>query len=82
MRECRSSGLLAAGASRQRCVMVCLHNATMGNEDVKLRQMWADVTPTAAHELLSKPDMTVTNQSDKAKEPSISREDGTPHKES
>ena len=45
--------------------MVCLHNATRGSEDVKLQRMWCNVTPQMAHELLSKPDVTVTNTGDK-----------------
>ena len=44
---------------------MCLHNATTGTEDAKLVQMWSHVTPEQAHALLSKPDVTVTNQGDK-----------------
>jgi hypothetical protein len=58
-------GLRAAPKRRRRLQMVCLHNATTGREDVKLQEMWCDVTPQMAKELLSKPDVQVTNTGDK-----------------
>ena len=60
-----SSGLMEAPAARQRWSVTCLHNASKGAEDEKLRQMWRSITPSQAYALLSKPDVTVTNQSDK-----------------
>ena len=60
-----AEGLRAAPERRRRLQMVCLHNATRGSEDVKLQRMWCNVTPQMAHELLSKPDVTVTNTGDK-----------------
>jgi HEAT repeat protein len=60
-----AEGLRAAPERRRRLQMVCLHNATTGSEDVKLQQMWCNVTPQMALELLSKPDVTVTNTGDK-----------------
>ena len=60
-----AKGLCAAPEGRRRVQMACLHNATRGDEDAKLQQMWGHVTPQEAHELLSKPDVTVTNQGDK-----------------
>ena len=65
MQEGYADGLRAAPECRRRVTMVCIHNATTGDEDVKLRRMWEAVSPEQAHELLSKPDVTVTNQSDK-----------------
>jgi len=60
-----AKGLRAASERRRRLQMVCLHNATTGSEDVKLQRMWCNVTPKMALELLSKPDVTVTNTGDK-----------------
>ena len=66
MQAATTAGLGPSGRKlRRRETIVCLHNATAGNEDVKLRHMWQQVTPAEAHALLSKPDVTVTNQSDK-----------------
>ena len=65
MQEGSSDGLRPAPVSRRRVEMRCLHNATAGTEDKKLQSMWEAVTPSEAHALLSKPDVTVTNLSDK-----------------
>ena len=65
MQEGSPDGLRPAPVSRRRVEMCCIHNATKGAEDVKLQSMWKAVTPDEAHALLSKPDVTVTNQSDK-----------------
>ena len=65
MRQGSAAGLGAAHESRRRVTICCLHNATQGNEDAKLRQMWERVSSDEAHALLSKPDVTVTNQGDK-----------------
>jgi hypothetical protein len=51
-----SAGLRPARASNTRCSIVCLHNATAGSEDVKLRTMWGGVTPAAARDTLAKPE--------------------------
>lgn len=60
-----TEGLGAASKTARRYTIECLHNATAGNEDVKLVQMWERATPSEAHALLSKPDVVVTNQGDK-----------------
>ena len=65
MRQGGPDGLGTPHSCRQRCTVECLHNATKGSEDMKLRQMLADVSSAEAHVLLSKPDVTVTNQGDK-----------------
>ena len=54
----------SASEANRRCVIECIHNA---NEYTKLGliDMWSNKTPEEAHEILSKPDVTVTNQSDK-----------------
>ena len=44
-----SMGLGAPLKGRERCAIKCLHNATTGTEDVKLRSMWSKVTPDEAH---------------------------------
>ena len=65
MRQGGPEGLGMAVEARRRYTIECLHNATLGIEDEKLRQMWQSVTSTEAHALLSKPDVTVTNAKDK-----------------
>ena len=57
-------GLQAATSDNTRAVIVPIYNAAQGITS-ELQSLWADKTPTKAHELLSKPDVTVTNQSDK-----------------
>ena len=64
MQEPSAAGLLPSPAERRRCTMVEIHGAPeVFNEE--LVKMWADKTPEQAHELLSLPDVTVTNQRDK-----------------
>ena len=65
MQAADSTGLHPAPAGRQRHTFKCIHNATAGNEDEKLRQMWKTRKPAEAKELLAMPDVTVTNASDK-----------------
>ena len=65
MQAADSTGLHPAPKGRQRHTFKCIHNATKGNEDEKLRQMWATRKPAEAKELLAMPDVTVTNASDK-----------------
>ena len=65
MQAADSTGLHPAPEGRQRHTFKCIHNATKGNEDEKLRQMWATRKPAEAKELLAMPDVTVTNASDK-----------------
>ena len=65
MQAADSTGLHPAKPGRQRHTFKCIHNATAGNEDEKLRQMWATRKPAEAKELLAMPDVTVTNASDK-----------------
>ena len=60
-----SIGLRAARKQESRWAIRCLHNAKQGFDDRSLIEMWAAKTPQQAHALLSKPDVTVTNQSDK-----------------
>lgn len=65
MQTTSSEGLLAAPESSRRCTMKCIHNASEGSEDVKLVDMWAKATPQQAQQILSMPDVVVTNQGDK-----------------
>lgn len=61
---CTSQGLTHASDQQRRATTMRLHNAPPGFEDT-LYGMWANKTPAQAHEILSKPDVTVTNSSDK-----------------
>lgn len=64
MQTATCNGLQAAALHERRFEIVSIHNAstTLQNE---LVEMWATKTPEQAYELLSKPDVTVTNESDK-----------------
>ena len=65
MQTAGPDGLKPAELSRRRCEFVCIHNATAGAEDTKLVDMWRQRTPDEARRVLSAPDVTVTNLSDK-----------------
>ena len=65
MQTAGPDGLRPAEFSRRRCEFVCIHNATAGTEDTKLVDMWRQRTPNEARRVLSAPDVTVTNLSDK-----------------
>lgn len=64
MQTCTCDGLQPAEPERQRCTLQPILNANSLLAE-SLRTMWAKKSPAEAHELLSKPDVTVTNQSDK-----------------
>lgn len=53
------------GTPNERFRIVCTQNAEKGIDDKRLIQMWAARTPQQAHDFLAKPDVQVTNQSDK-----------------
>jgi hypothetical protein len=57
-------GLVGASANERRCTVRCIHNAP-ASQEVQLVSMWSGMTAQAAHAVLSKPDVVVTNQSDK-----------------
>uniref|UniRef100_A0A7S2D976 Uncharacterized protein n=1 Tax=Haptolina brevifila TaxID=156173 RepID=A0A7S2D976_9EUKA len=56
---------LQADALGRRVYIRCIHSATVGFEDKKLRDTISRMTPQQVHELLSRPDIAVTNQADK-----------------
>jgi hypothetical protein len=64
MRKVTENGLETAPAAEQRCVIKCIHNAFPGIKD-GIIDMWTGKTAQEAHAILAKPDVTVTNQSDK-----------------
>ena len=57
-------GLEPAPEDARRCEIIPIHNA---NETTKrqLIEMWAERTPEEAKDVLARPDVQVTNQSDK-----------------
>jgi hypothetical protein len=57
-------GVQAAPGEHRRCTILPLYNVDADQVE-SLRKMWAGRTPQQAFEMLSKPDVTVTNQSDK-----------------
>jgi hypothetical protein len=59
-----ASGLRIAPSNERRFTVRCIHNASNDVERV-LIGLWADKTPEQAHEVLAKPDVTVTNLHDK-----------------
>ena len=63
-RKCTERGLESAPAADQRYTVTCIHNAPAAFEN-GLFDMWSQRTPKEAHAILMKPDVEVTNQSDK-----------------
>lgn len=57
-------GLTPAQFTESRCECIAIHNATLDLGDF-LRRMWQSRTPKEAHDVLSRDDVTVTNQADK-----------------
>ena len=64
LRNVTADGLICAPPSDRRCVVKCIHNAPETFRNA-LFEMWADVTAQEAYDVLEKPDVRVTNQSDK-----------------
>ena len=65
--ESDAGGLRSANEAERRCTIELVHGA---NEELgqSLLSTWANKTPEEAHEHLSKPDVLVTNESDKEKQ--------------
>ena len=59
-----TKGLVGAPAAERRCTVRCIHNAEALLER-QLFKMWGNMTAEGAYSVLSKPDVVVTNQSDK-----------------
>lgn len=64
MMRATSRGLVAAAEGERRCRIQCIHNA-MESAAAMLLEMWASKTAQEAHDILRKPDVTVTNAKDK-----------------
>ena len=64
LRKVTKKGLEPAAEADRRCVIKCIHNAPSSFEGMIIG-MWAGKTAEEAHDILAKPDVTVTNQSDK-----------------
>jgi len=63
--EVNEKGVMrSASEANRRCEIICIHNA---NEYTKLGliEMWSDKSPDEAHDILSREDVSVTNQKDK-----------------
>ena len=58
------SGLVPARQESRRCSHVAINNADPRTGDLILK-LWADKTVSQVVDILSKPDVTVTNQGDK-----------------
>ena len=65
MRSCTPDGLRSTAPDAVRFVMKCIHLAKDKFQGEQLREMWVDASADKAFEVLSSPDVTVTNQSDK-----------------
>ena len=59
-----TDGLLTSSAEERRWTIVPIYNASE-HEAVGLERLWSARSASQALEVLSKPDVTVTNQSDK-----------------
>ena len=55
MQAAGPTGLHPAAEGSGRSTIVCIHNATAGSEDTKLRAMWRERTPEQAEQTLSAP---------------------------
>ena len=64
MQTVHSEGLKPATLEQQRFDIVPIHGANKITGE-SLKSMWAERTPQEAYDLLSEPDVSVTNQSDK-----------------
>ena len=64
MQMATECGLEPAAEAVRRCEIIPIHNATDVNKN-QLIDMWAKATPEQARDVLAKPDVQVTNQSDK-----------------
>ena len=65
MQEASPAGLRGAPPATRRCTIVCLWNAQPKYQGEQLIEMWASKSPEEAHQMLSQPDVTVTNTRDK-----------------
>ena len=65
MRLCTPAGLAPTGAAAPRFTIECIHLAKQKFQGAQLLEMWMEASAEEAHETLSSPDVTVTNQSDK-----------------
>ena len=59
-----TDGLIASSEGNRRWTTVPIYNATE-HEAVGLERLWSGRSAVDAHKVLSKPDVTVTNESDK-----------------
>ena len=64
MQQTTAEGVRPAAGESSRASFVVIHSAPEQFKEA-LRDMWQTRTPKEAAELLAKPDVTVTNQSDK-----------------
>ena len=55
----------AVGTGAERHTIRSIYNAIQGTDDKRLEQMWANRSHQEAYATLSRPDVSVTNQSDK-----------------
>ena len=64
MQTCTAEGLRPARPMERRCKIEVIHGANSSIREGLLK-MWAERSVDEAYELLSNPDVTVTNQRDK-----------------
>ena len=66
LQKCEPTGLISADDSKDdsRCTIVPTFNANEKDAE-RVREMWSNKSPTEAHDLLSLPDVMVTNMKDK-----------------
>jgi len=67
LQQCSTEGVRPAPKDATRCTVVSIHNAATTSMAGDLLKMWGadEMKPEAAVAVLSKPDIAVTNQSDK-----------------
>ena len=64
MQQASDEGIRPAPEAARRCTVRNIHNAPIAFKD-SLIEMWSAKSPQEAYDVLSQPDVTVTNQSDK-----------------
>ena len=67
MQQATRLGLVSAPAGMRRYEIMCVHGAPEALK-ASLIEEWSTCTAVVAHEKLSRPDVVVTNQSDKTKQ--------------
>ena len=67
MKMVSAGGVRTATADERRFAIICIHNADPKFDEPGLIELLATKTPDEMHAILAKPDINITNSSDKEK---------------